>query len=196
MNQDPRAAPMAPVRRDGAEVWQKPLADGGLALVLFSRNVSTPSTPLTMPLPGTATATVAAPPKAGDQLSIDASCDLSVDFSGGAIKLRAQPLLCVGSIGTCTRASTSFWDHSPRISHPCAVPSLPRCAACSTWCPCVWIADWCLQPDVMTNSRLQARARARSRRCWDSSSAIPRTAPSTGRGIQPPGRSSTTHSTT
>ena len=35
--------------------------------------------------------------------------------------------------------------------------SLLRLVMCSTWCPFLWAADWCLQSDVVTNSRLQDR---------------------------------------
>lgn len=41
VNQDPKAAPMVPVfRGNGPEAWQKPLSDGGTALVFFNRNTT------------------------------------------------------------------------------------------------------------------------------------------------------------
>ena len=50
----------------------------------------------------------------------------------------------------------TFWTISPALLSP--LPSLPRCAACSTLWPCVWNADWCLQSDVMTDFHVQVRA--------------------------------------
>ena len=65
-----------------------------------------------------------------------------------------KPAECVLLDGAGTWASTSFWTISRVSLSP--VPSLPRCAACSTWWPCVWNADWCLQSDGVTGFHLQS----------------------------------------
>ena len=46
--------------------------------------------------------------------------------------------------------STLFWDHFPRV-FPAPPPPRTRCGPCSTWCPGLPHADWCLQSDVVPN---------------------------------------------
>jgi hypothetical protein len=99
LNQDARAAPMRPVRRaDGLEVWRKPLSTGETAIILFHRNVSVgaPAPPV---------------PAVGTPVTTASSACLPLDLSGGAMRLRANRSLCLGSIGTCECANPP----SPRI---------------------------------------------------------------------------------
>ena len=56
---------------------------------------------------------------------------------------RASTLTFFGGIfGDEIIAQSSFGTVSPVFLSP--VPSLPRCAACSTWWPSGWNDDWCL----------------------------------------------------
>jgi len=44
VNQDELASPMRPIwRRDGLEVWRKPLSDGSSAVIFFYRNGTQPA---------------------------------------------------------------------------------------------------------------------------------------------------------
>ena len=58
--------------------------------------------------------------------------------------------------GDCTMTSTSFWTIFCAFSS--STPPHTRCGPCSTWCPVLPHADWCLQSDVMPNLGLQARS--------------------------------------
>eukprot|EP00039_Didymoeca_costata_P029529 m.25051 g.25051 ORF g.25051 m.25051 type:complete len:553 (+) comp7669_c0_seq3:40-1698(+) len=91
VNQDARASPMMPVRRqDGIEVWRKPLsstsgiADDTFAVLFFNRNIS--EQPLTRIGMGACSST--------DVLKLSIT-------QQGMLQLLSNSSLCIGSIGTC-----------------------------------------------------------------------------------------------
>ena len=57
--------------------------------------------------------------------------------------------------GVRVATSTSFWTISRAFLS--ATPPRTRCGPCSTWCPGLPHADWCLQSDVMPDLGLQAQ---------------------------------------
>lgn len=147
INQDPRAAPMRPVyKRDGVQVWRKPLQNPDVeAVILFNRNYSqshlqsnsTASPPTSTATMATASSTAGnhyrydagAAPKAGDMVTVGVSDARSsaFDFKNNAMVLRSNPALCVGSVGAATCAN----PQSPKLG-------LVKCApsdATQHWCP-------------------------------------------------------------
>ena len=93
----------------------------------------------------------------------------------------SAPLIVVPTTGMCSVGTPSFWrvdvhDEPERAARfkgfdiifsfrtmsrvlPSPAPPLTRRAPCSTWWPCGWNADGCMQPDVMANPHLQAPPR-------------------------------------
>lgn len=102
INQDPRAAPMAPVwSNDGLQVWKKPLAvDGALALVMWHRNTSTAAAVRSSQ---TALTSSGQPLTVGSCASASA-WDMASSGAVGPIRLRNSSL-CIGTVGTTACAN-------------------------------------------------------------------------------------------
>lgn len=110
VNQDPLVRPMRPVsKRDGLEVWQKPLVNG-TALIMFHRN-TTSATSTTATSASTSTATSTAASTANCLLTIDSSCSTALSLSFDSGLLKAANGMCVGQVDMCSCAHPP----SPRL---------------------------------------------------------------------------------